>query len=525
MKLRIFLWTLFLTTIGQNAFSQTWPNQQKIIAFDRIDDVLFGWSVGISGSNAIVGVPYESRDQNSQNLVGTSGAAYTYRRLPNGTWRHDLKLVASDRSRGARFGESVDIYNNIAVIGAPEDPFNEQGEDSVFKAGKVYVFERDETGAWHEKQIICSPHRGFQALFGGSVAIWGDLMVIGSQLDRLDENGENPMSSAGAAYVYRRGKDGKWVFHTKLLPFVRGFPERFGNDVDIHENRIIIGAYRDGTSINNSEMGAAYVFDLNLDDEWEKTQKLTASTRIPDDQFGWSVAVNGDRCVIGAPKHWAEPSFIYDESGAVYVFDWNSSSKSWKQTSLLLQNDYKQYDELGNSVSMSDSMIALGSVGDNNKQGAIYVSVLKDDGQWSGFSTIRSPDGSPGDFFAIEISTWNRSLISGARGEDHDLDGKDSLAGAGSAYIFEPGSVLSSLELIDINDEIAVYPNPSSGKVYIRSGILEGSVTVMNLNGQVLDKHEFVPGINHIFISSTPGVYFLKFESLNHTLTYKVLVH
>ena len=99
-----------------------WSQQQKLTASDPAVNDGFGFSVGISADTAVIG---------AFNKSSATGAAYVFVRSGS-VWSQQPKLTASDASAGDRFGDSVGISGDTAVIGAP------------FKsgfAGAAYVFE------------------------------------------------------------------------------------------------------------------------------------------------------------------------------------------------------------------------------------------------------------------------------------------------------------------------------------------------------------------------------------------------
>ena len=114
-----------------------WIKLQDIVADDVSSSDLFGKAVAISGGTLVIGAPEQANGR---------GAAYVYRR--NGsTWSLDQKLEASDGEQADRFGSSVGVFGDVAIVGAPEDDhevFNTDG-------GSVYVFTRD-TETWSLRQ-------------------------------------------------------------------------------------------------------------------------------------------------------------------------------------------------------------------------------------------------------------------------------------------------------------------------------------------------------------------------------------
>ena len=99
------------------------------------------------------------------------------------------KLLASDGARGDRFGVSIDISGDTAVIGAPYD--NDTGASS----GSAYIF-RFNGSSWVEEAKLHASDGAAGDDFGVSVGISGDIAVIGAKDD--DDNGTN----SGSAYIF-----------------------------------------------------------------------------------------------------------------------------------------------------------------------------------------------------------------------------------------------------------------------------------------------------------------------------------
>ena len=131
--------------------------------------------------------------------------------------------------------------------------------------------------------------------FGISVAMDGDIAVIGAPWDD-DACPEIPTCYSGSAYVFRF--DGStWVQEQKLLPKDGAYNDWFGFSTGISGDTIIVGMFFDDD--NGSSSGSAYIFRYN-GSVWVQTQKLLPSDGAQNDMFGRSVAIDGDRAVIGA---------------------------------------------------------------------------------------------------------------------------------------------------------------------------------------------------------------------------------
>lgn len=159
----------------------------------------------------------------------------------------------------------------------------------------------------------------------------------------------------------------------------------FGVAVAASGDTIVVGAYQVG-----QQHGAAYVFEKQGSDWASAVQaaKLTASDSAARSVFGWSVAVDGDTVVVGAP--FSNVAGI-SQQGAAYVFakpptGWASGTETAKLTA----SDGAIADALGTSVGVSGATIVAGAdgadFGSNQNQGAAYVFV-EPVGGWAGSLT------------------------------------------------------------------------------------------------------------------------------------------
>lgn len=268
---------------------------QELTAPVPVEDSYYGWSTATDGQTLVVGAPYEN---------SSLGAAYVYSR--NGLdWDYVTTLepnyVVTQSS--PHFGYSVDLDGDTIVVGAYSYDSN-----SIDDVGAIFIYEKDINDGWEvEPSVITvdNPQEGI--LFGTSVAIDGDTIVVGATFDD-DEK--------GAAYVYERS-GGSWLFDQKLTASdgegkggSRGWGDWFGFSVAIDGDIIVAGARQDKIG-SNERQGSAYVFTKSGDDWAGSVSKLYNSNGLPVDYYGCSVDVSGEVVVVGA----------YGESkGKVYVY-------------------------------------------------------------------------------------------------------------------------------------------------------------------------------------------------------------
>jgi hypothetical protein len=203
-----------------------WSQQAKLTASDGAANDLFGDSVAVSGSTAVVGA--------RQNV--STGAAYVFVRSGT-TWSQQAKLTASDGAPLDNFGIWVAVSGSTTVVGA-------FGKNS--NTGAAYVFVRSGT-TWFPQAELTASDGVSGDIFGVSVALSGSTAVVGAY-------GKN--SNTGAAYVFVRSGT-TWTQQAKLITSDGASNDYFGVSVALSGSTAVVGAQG-----KNSSTGAAYVFVL-----------------------------------------------------------------------------------------------------------------------------------------------------------------------------------------------------------------------------------------------------------------------
>src|SRR6478672_316566 len=256
-------------------------------------------------------------------------------------------VKASNTGAGDRFGSSIAISGDTVVVGAQAEASaangvnGNQSDNSAPNAGAAYVFVRNGT-TWTQQAYLKASNSGANDFFGISVAISGNTVVVGAQLEASAATGingnesDNSATNAGAAYVFVRNGT-TWTQQAYLKASNTEAFDRFGIRAAISGDTAVIGAIGEdsaATGINGNQSdnsatdaGAAYVFVRN-GTTWTQQAYLKASNAGAFDDFGYSVAISGDTAVIGA---WEESSAATGvngnqsnnsagASGAAYVF-------------------------------------------------------------------------------------------------------------------------------------------------------------------------------------------------------------
>ncbi|MEN6560853.1 MAG: FG-GAP repeat protein [Acidobacteriota bacterium] len=321
------------------------------------------------------------------------------------TYKQILKLAASNIADSDSFGYSVAMDSNFAIVGAPGA--NGNGTDR----GKAYIFSKS-SDAWTEVKILSASDDSDYDYFGVSVDISGDYAVVGAG----GENGTG--TDMGAAYVFYRNQGGtdNWGQVKKLTASDRADDDNFGYGVAISGDTVLVGA--DAEDGAGTDRGAAYVFlkDEGGADNWGQANKITASDGVDVDQFGYSVALDGDLAFVGAPRVNGDGT----ARGAVYIFSRDLGGAGvWGQVRKLTPASPTDNSWFGNSVSIRGALAVVGEAwydGDGTNRGAAYV-FGKDSGgtdNWGQIKKLTAKDKHDNDFFGYSVAVNGTNVAIGA---------------------------------------------------------------------------------------------------------------
>jgi len=321
----------------------------KVTASDANAGSSFGTFVGMSGDVAIVGSP---------NHLG-NGAAYIYRRNPTTfEWMEEAQILLADAQPGDRLGHSVDIFEDVATVAS----YRDVGKGPWDFRAHVYRFDGT---IWAEESTIVIPeaHRWVPNNQTYPVAMTDTLLVVGAYRDVS-------FTSPGSVHLYRY--DGlTWTEEAVLQASDGEQRDAFGFSVAIEGDVVIIGAPVDDD--NGPLSGSAYIFrydhDLSL---WVEEQKLLPSDGNDLDQFGWTVAISSNVAIVGANRDDDNGSF----SGSAYVYRYNDRASAWKPEEKLFPSDSAAGAVFGSSVAVADDIAVIGAAGANGyspESGAVYL--------------------------------------------------------------------------------------------------------------------------------------------------------
>ena len=370
------------STSSQISWTPVWNFSSQYIWVEgtKYDKNSFGASVALEGDVALIGAPqqyfclseYTSNYQYCNRNINGAGFALMF--ALNGAtneWELSSNLTASDsvyqtQTAQIRFGTDVALSGDYALVSSSWTNYY-NGYEHINVPGAAYVFKKTSENEWSEQaKLVSDLGNTTNDNFGHSIDISGDVAVVGASSD--NEKG----SGAGAAYVFSRSvSDETWRRDAKLIASDASSNDRFGQSVAVSGNYVFVGAPYDDE--NGSQSRSVYVFKRDAStNTWSQTAKLTASNAAPNDQFGTSVAVNGDRALVGAPYK----ASAFGGSGVVYVFERNVDSDEWTETLAKLTDFKGLKSEFGKQVSLSSEYAVGGFISDDymsSEQGAFVV--------------------------------------------------------------------------------------------------------------------------------------------------------
>nr|WP_294860090.1 T9SS type A sorting domain-containing protein [uncultured Fluviicola sp.] len=182
--------------------SGTWEEIQKLTPSQRHANDAFGQSVAISANHILTGAHLEADDLNGNNLLTDAGAAYLFERNTNNDWIQIQKMSAPDRQQQDIFGYSVALDGSYALVGSLYNNLNATGGNSMDNAGAAYLYENNGNTNWTFIQKIVAPDRSPYDNFSISLEMEGATILIGATTEDEDSNGQNTLQSAGSAYFF-----------------------------------------------------------------------------------------------------------------------------------------------------------------------------------------------------------------------------------------------------------------------------------------------------------------------------------
>jgi hypothetical protein len=325
------------------------------------------------------------------------------------------------------------------------------------------TFETDWSTATQQQELIASDAAAGDN-FGSSAAIDGDTAVFGAFLE----------GTGGSAYVFTRSGT-TWTQQAKLTGSTVVSGDEFGYSVAISGDTIVVGA-RAESSTDDAYNGDAYVFTRS-GTTWSQQAKFSDTLSSGNSHFGYSVDIDGNTIVVGAPMDSPGTS---DHRGRCHIY--TRSGTSWSLQQSLASSTGDDYAYFGADVAIDGDTVVVGSsVEDssgNNNCGAAYI-FTRSGTSWSQQERF-APTTATNAYFGNAVDISGDTAIIGAYGESN--------TGRGVVRIYTRSGTSWSLEQtllsrtgtnemfgmpVDIEDDVCVIgqqTNYGGAYVYSRTG-------------------------------------------------------
>ncbi len=430
LKVFFILCCIFLIN-AVNGQTFSWTQIQKLSAKDRSANDYFGNNCFIDSLNnrIIVG----ARNKNTGR-----GAAYIFdRNSSTGRWEEIAKLLPSDPGTNNLFGVSVSVAGDYAVVGAFYDNKDAGGTPTgLNQPGSAYIYERNTSNQWSQKIKLISPERTANDRYGNQVRAQGNEIFIAAYNEELDTNGANSKSNGGAIYIYQRSLAGSWILKQKLVASDRASGDQFGINMEVREDKLIVGAFLKGSD----DRGGAYIFEKQTDGYWKEKHKLISNDIAGGDNFGRHADIGKNIAIVGAPDddEDANGANPVTNCGSAYIFEYNTNTSQWIQKAKIVAAVRTANDEYGvNTAIRGDHVLVVDYNSGSTDTGACYYYNKDNSGNWGYRQTVLPNDLAAGDLFGAWLSMTGKYAVVGSVLQDKDSAGNNTLSDAGAVYIFE----------------------------------------------------------------------------------------
>jgi FG-GAP repeat protein len=219
----------------------SWVQEAKLIPSDSHPGQFFGFSVGISGSVAVIGA--------IGDWTTLRGSAYIFR-FNGSAWVQEQELIPADFSFSDKVGSAVAAFGDLVIVS--DDLDDELGS----KAGAAYIFRYD-GNSWVEETKLLASDGNANDRFG-----WRRAVSISSTHAMVGAIGADGNAvDTGAAYVYR-WTGSQWIEDAKLFAPDGAPGDNFGRSVGFHNSIFAVGNPTDSTDAG-SNTGSAYVYEIS----------------------------------------------------------------------------------------------------------------------------------------------------------------------------------------------------------------------------------------------------------------------
>jgi hypothetical protein len=347
-----------------------WQEVKKMSPGNPLEYQAFGSSVSIFGEYAVVGV-----EGDWDHGLG-SGSAYIYQNRDN-DWFRQNKIVPEDGEANDHFGSSVQIYNDIVLIGAEWDDDNGGNAGSVYAftnftnvnnqgilyvninnlkipaSGGIYNIVVDNNGTGLMDWVSSVDEDWITIIEGTSGTNSGTIKLSVDQNNYCERRNElivlAPSALNSPQLISIVQETGPGLNEVKIIANDPDASDYFGYSVDVDGNYAIVGANKDDEF--GSDAGAAYIFERDGCCSWIQKAKLRKSSASDNDHLGQSVAISGNVAIVGTGTR--SKVFVYEKP----IGGWQDMF----ETATLYPSDGAPNQYFGHSIDIHGEFVIVGA--------------------------------------------------------------------------------------------------------------------------------------------------------------------
>ena len=335
--------------------TDNWGQIKQIKASDGAAVDYFGNAISIDGNIVLVGAHGDNA-----GTITDAGSAYIFEKDLGGpnAWGQRTSIVARNGSTVESaaydyFGNALSLKNSRAVVGASKKKVGANNAQ-----GAVYIYEQNAGGpnAWGNVRKLTATDATVNNFFGSAVAQSGNVVWVGA-------TGHN--TNRGAVYLFDGANN--WNQAQKLTASDASVGDGFGASISTTDGYALVGAPSKGIYA-----GAAYIFK-KTNNAWAELKKLSPTAPIPvtNDRFGMSVALEGDYAYVSAVRG-------NSNAGTVYIFHKDAGgTDNWGQIGCKTASDAQSGDQFGYALAVSGERMAISAnlddVAAKADQGTVYI--------------------------------------------------------------------------------------------------------------------------------------------------------
>ncbi|MFV1872284.1 MAG: FG-GAP repeat protein [Oleiphilus sp.] len=360
----------------------------------------------------------------------------------------ELDIIGSENDN---LGKVMVMNDDYLFLGVPNEA-----------EGRVHVFNKIGINSWQLHSTLLAPNGDLGDSFGAALALDGDILLVsapgedsfasGIHLEAEPETTSlqlnNSAESSGAVYLFKLNSQDNWENTHYFKPNENvisdgNFNRGFGTKLAIRGNGLFITAPLEDSELGDfsdssiANSGAVYFYELSSTlNDWRFNKTIKAVNPGVQDQFGSSIAINGELIVIGAP---------FEDNNARSIFDFFNF-----EPGTIGDEDDEESEVIGDPP-FEDNNLASDS-------GAVYVFEAN---SAEIIAHLKSTNSDPFDFFGTSLALFENTLLVSAPGEDSSGKGinrdmsKNDSSDSGAAYVFKfnnQSNVLAETAYIKAND-------------------------------------------------------------------------